>query len=108
MRPNLFETCVDGAIYALFVCPSTAAVPLISSFLTSPISLFFFPSSFSSLLFNGTLFKISLPFADEGLLPYLTEIDAVTESVEKLAVAAKDLDAYSKRLEARFKQLDKR
>lgn len=44
----------------------------------------------------------------QALLPYLQQIDAVEQSVDKLAVAAKELDAYSKRLETRFKQLDRR
>eukprot|EP00039_Didymoeca_costata_P015126 m.252876 g.252876 ORF g.252876 m.252876 type:complete len:127 (+) comp16158_c2_seq1:303-683(+) len=42
------------------------------------------------------------------LMPYLEQIDSVEESINKLQDAAKELDQYSKRLEIRFKQLDKR
>merc|ERR1712150_134931 len=44
----------------------------------------------------------------QSLQPYLDQIDQVEESVASLEQAAYKLDAYSKRLEAKFKQLEKR
>jgi biogenesis of lysosome-related organelles complex 1 subunit 2 len=43
-----------------------------------------------------------------SLQPYLEMIDQVEESVSNLEQAAYKLDAYSKRLEAKFRQLEKR
>ncbi|XP_064626710.1 biogenesis of lysosome-related organelles complex 1 subunit 2-like [Lineus longissimus] len=43
-----------------------------------------------------------------SLQPYLDQIDQVEESVASLEQAAYRLDAYSKRLETKFKQLEKR
>jgi len=43
-----------------------------------------------------------------SLQPYLDQIDQIEESVAGLEQAAYKLDAYSKRLEAKFKQLEKR
>eukprot|EP00052_Salpingoeca_macrocollata_P023141 m.202917 g.202917 ORF g.202917 m.202917 type:complete len:127 (+) comp21967_c0_seq4:2803-3183(+) len=39
------------------------------------------------------------------LQPYLDQIDALDTSVEQLVQTAKSLDDYSRRLEARFKEL---
>ncbi|XP_006825385.1 biogenesis of lysosome-related organelles complex 1 subunit 2-like [Saccoglossus kowalevskii] len=44
----------------------------------------------------------------KSLQPYLDQIDQVEESVANLEQAAYRLDAYSKRLELKFKQLEKR
>ena len=41
------------------------------------------------------------------LLPFLEQIDQIDESVTRLEQAAYKLDAYSKRLEAKFKTLEK-
>ncbi|XP_066999481.1 biogenesis of lysosome-related organelles complex 1 subunit 2 [Anabrus simplex] len=43
-----------------------------------------------------------------SLQPYLEQIDQIDDSVAKLEQAAFKLDAYSKRLEAKFKDLEKR
>ena len=42
------------------------------------------------------------------LAPYLEQIDQIDESVARLEQAAFKLDAYSKRLEAKFKSLEQR
>lgn len=42
------------------------------------------------------------------LQPYLEQIDQIDESVGRLESAAFKLDAYSKRLEDKFKLLEKR
>lgn len=42
-----------------------------------------------------------------SLLPYLEMIDQLDESIANLEQAAYKLDAYSKRLESKFKQLEK-
>jgi len=42
------------------------------------------------------------------LQPCLDQIDQIDESVERLYQAAIKLDAYSKRLEAKYKELEKR
>ncbi|XP_031565169.1 biogenesis of lysosome-related organelles complex 1 subunit 2-like [Actinia tenebrosa] len=44
----------------------------------------------------------------KSLQPYLDQIDRVEESVASLEQAAYRLDAYSKKLESRFKRLEKR
>ncbi|KAL9962876.1 hypothetical protein ACROYT_G032026 [Oculina patagonica] len=44
----------------------------------------------------------------KSLEPYLEQIDKVEESVASLEQAAYRLDAYSKRLEAKFKKLERR
>jgi biogenesis of lysosome-related organelles complex 1 subunit 2 len=44
----------------------------------------------------------------QELVPYLDQIDQIDESVTRLEQAAYKLDAYSKRLEAKFKSLEKR
>lgn len=44
----------------------------------------------------------------ECLKPYLDQIDEVEDSVAKLEQVAYKLDAYSKRLEVKFKALEKR
>lgn len=44
----------------------------------------------------------------DSLLPLLAQIDQIEDSVAKLEQAAYKLDAYSKRLEAKFKTLEKR
>lgn len=44
---------------------------------------------------------------DKSLQPYLQQIDQIDDSVAKLEQAAYKLDAYSKRLEAKFKHLEK-
>ncbi|KAE8749889.1 hypothetical protein FOCC_FOCC003358 [Frankliniella occidentalis] len=43
-----------------------------------------------------------------SLQPYLDQIDQIESSVNKLEQAAYKLDAYSKRLETKFKSLEKR
>ncbi|RZC36088.1 BLOC1 2 domain containing protein [Asbolus verrucosus] len=43
-----------------------------------------------------------------SLQPYLQQIDQIEDSVVKLEQAAYKLDVYSKRLEAKFKSLEKR
>ncbi|XP_074648498.1 biogenesis of lysosome-related organelles complex 1 subunit 2-like isoform X2 [Tubulanus polymorphus] len=43
-----------------------------------------------------------------NLQPYLDQIDQIEESVSNLEQATYRLDNYSKRLEAKFKQLEKR
>lgn len=52
--------------------------------------------------------KTNLIFLDNSLLPYLQQIDQIEDSVVKLEQAAYKLDIYSKRLEAKFKSLEKR
>ena len=42
------------------------------------------------------------------LQPYLDQIDQIDESVERLFQAAVKLDSYSKRLENKYKELEKR
>ena len=42
------------------------------------------------------------------LQPYLDQIDQIDESVEQLFQAAVKLDSYSKRLENKYKELEKR
>lgn len=42
-----------------------------------------------------------------GLMPYLEMIDQLDDSIASLEQAAYKLDAYSKRLESKFKQLEK-
>ncbi|XP_030760701.1 biogenesis of lysosome-related organelles complex 1 subunit 2 [Sitophilus oryzae] len=44
----------------------------------------------------------------DSLLPLLQQIDQVEDSVTKLEQAAYKLDVYSKRLEAKFRNLEKR
>ncbi|XP_050307102.1 biogenesis of lysosome-related organelles complex 1 subunit 2 [Anthonomus grandis grandis] len=44
----------------------------------------------------------------ETLLPLLQQIEQIEDSIGKLEQAAYKLDAYSKRLEAKFKNLEKR
>ncbi|KAK7507234.1 hypothetical protein BaRGS_00001169 [Batillaria attramentaria] len=44
----------------------------------------------------------------KSLQPYLDQIDAIEESVASLEQAAYSLDHYSKRLEAKFKTLERR
>ncbi|XP_066141782.1 biogenesis of lysosome-related organelles complex 1 subunit 2 [Euwallacea fornicatus] len=44
----------------------------------------------------------------DSLLPLLQQIDQIEDSVIKLEQAAYKLDAYSKRLEAKFKNIEKR
>ncbi|KAG8184703.1 hypothetical protein JTE90_013092 [Oedothorax gibbosus] len=43
-----------------------------------------------------------------ALKPYLEMIDSINESTSKLEAVAYMMDAYSKRLEAKFKSLEKR
>ncbi len=47
-------------------------------------------------------------FLDRSLEPLLLQIDQIEDSVNKLEQAAYKLDSYSKRLEAKFKILEKR
>ncbi|KAK7111173.1 biogenesis of lysosome-related organelles complex 1 subunit 2-like [Littorina saxatilis] len=44
----------------------------------------------------------------KSLQPYLDQIDTIEESVSALEQAAYSLDHYSKRLEAKFKSMEKR
>ena len=44
----------------------------------------------------------------QELQPYLDQIDQIDQSVSRLEQAAFKLDSYSKRLEAKFKSLEKR
>lgn len=44
----------------------------------------------------------------QELQPYLDQIDQIDESVERLYQAAIKLESYSKRLENKFKELEKR
>ena len=44
----------------------------------------------------------------QELQPYLDQIDQIDESVERLFQAAVKLDSYSKRLENKYKELEKR
>lgn len=46
--------------------------------------------------------------SDESLIPLLGQIDQLEDNVTKLEQAAYKLDAYTKRLEAKFKALEKR
>nr|XP_042903914.1 biogenesis of lysosome-related organelles complex 1 subunit 2 [Parasteatoda tepidariorum] len=45
---------------------------------------------------------------DAALKPYLEMIDSINESTSKLEAVAYMMDAYTKRLEAKFKSLEKR
>ena len=42
------------------------------------------------------------------LQPYLDQIEQIDESVDRLFQAAVKLESYSKRLEAKYKELEKR
>ena len=44
----------------------------------------------------------------QELQPYLDQIDQIDESVERLFQAAVKLDSYSRRLENKYKELEKR
>ena len=44
----------------------------------------------------------------KDLQPYLDQVDQIDESVERLYQAAVKLESYSKRLEAKYKELEKR
>lgn len=44
----------------------------------------------------------------QELQPYLDQIDQIDDSVERLYQAALKLDSYSKRLEQKYKELEKR
>lgn len=47
-------------------------------------------------------------YLDKSLEPYLFQIDQIEDSVSKLEQAAFKLDAYAKRLETKYKSLEKR
>ena len=47
-------------------------------------------------------------FKDAGLQPYLDQINIIEEQVAALEQAAYKLDAYSKKLEAKYKKPEKR
>merc|ERR1740129_1533937 len=55
---------------------------------------------------SGGVTELNSKYTD--LLPYLEQIDQIDASVERLEQAAYKLDAYSKRLEQKFKTLEKR
>lgn len=44
----------------------------------------------------------------KDLQPYLDQVDQIDESVERLYQAAVKLESYSKRLEAKYQELEKR
>jgi len=52
--------------------------------------------------------KVCFCPSDQSLQPYLDQINQIEDSVSKLEQAAFKLDAYSKRLENKFKSLEKR
>ncbi|XP_051788449.1 biogenesis of lysosome-related organelles complex 1 subunit 2 [Erpetoichthys calabaricus] len=59
-----------------------------------------------SLNISRNLKDLNLKYA--GLQPYLDQINQIEEQVTALEQAAYKLDTYSKRLEAKFKKLEKR
>nr|CAD7394081.1 unnamed protein product [Timema cristinae] len=60
------------------------------------------------MLFITEMYKCLDLVVDKSLQPYLEQIDQIEDSVTKLEQAAYKLDAYSKRLELKFKHLEKR
>lgn len=56
---------------------------------------------------RGFLLVVVFFCTDSTLIPYLEQIDQIEDSVIKLEQAAYKLDAYTKRLEAKFKSLEK-
>nr|CAD7442419.1 unnamed protein product [Timema bartmani] len=60
------------------------------------------------MLFITEVYKCLHFVVDKSLQPYLEQIDQIEDSVTKLEQAAYKLDAYSKRLELKFKHLEKR
>ncbi|XP_059479312.1 biogenesis of lysosome-related organelles complex 1 subunit 2 isoform X1 [Neocloeon triangulifer] len=55
---------------------------------------------------SKSLFELNEKY--KSLQPYLEQIDQIDDSVAKLEQAAYKLDAYSKRLEGKFKHLEKK
>lgn len=61
-----------------------------------------------SFLCFPRIIKENIKFSDNSLFSLLQQIDQIEDGVLKLEQAAYKLDAYSKRLEAKFKSLEKR
>ena len=65
-------------------------------------------SDMSQITENISKGVVDLNSKYRDLLPYLEQIDQIDSSVGRLEQAAYKLDAYSKRLEQKFKSLEKR
>jgi len=65
-------------------------------------------SDMSQITENVSKGVVELNSKYSSLLPYLEQIEQIDSSVARLEQAAYKLDAYSKRLEHKFKQLEKR
>ncbi|CAI9726222.1 Hypothetical predicted protein [Octopus vulgaris] len=65
-------------------------------------------SEMKHIAMNISRAMVELDDKYRSLQPYLDQIDQIEESVSNLEQAAYRLDAYSKRLESKFKMLQKR
>lgn len=65
-------------------------------------------SEMKHIAMNISRAMVELDDKYRSLQPYLDQIDQIEESVSNLEQAAYRLDAYSKRLESKFKTLQKR